>query len=84
MDDQSPEGCFICSVRASEIIECDAHVIVFHSGADRIIAPRRHISRWRDLSGAEQQAIVARIAAVQANMESRSDRRRIHCRSPIC
>ncbi|WP_457088086.1 DEAD/DEAH box helicase family protein [Marinovum sp. KMM 9879] len=52
------------------LVECDAQVILLRMGAGLILAPRRHVTRWRDLSEAEQSALMMRIAPAQALMET--------------
>lgn len=52
-----------------EIVECDAQTILIRDGMAIILAPRRHVTRWRDLSEPEQAALVARITPAQALLE---------------
>lgn len=52
------------------VVECDAQVILIRKGAGLILAPRRHVKRWRDLSEAEQTVLMTRIAPTQAMLET--------------
>lgn len=61
--------CAICDAPTSAIVECDAQAVLMRSGAGLMLAPRRHVARWRDLEGAEQAALAARIGAAQALLE---------------
>jgi hypothetical protein len=70
-----PEGsgdhpCVVCAAAASDIVECDAQVILVRQGAGLALAPRRHVARWRELSAAEQATLAARIGPVQALLET--------------
>ena len=51
------------------VVECDAQVILIRDGASLLLAPRRHVKRWRDLNPEEQAAIGKRIAAAQSLLE---------------
>ena len=53
-----------------DVVECDAQVILIRKGAGLILAPRRHVKRWRNLSEAEQTALMTRIAPTQAMLET--------------
>ncbi len=52
------------------VVECDAQVILIRSGAGFVLAPRRHVKRWRDLTEEEQTALIARITAAQKLLET--------------
>lgn len=44
-------------------------MLMMKHGNHVLIAPRRHVSRWRDLSPEERNILVDRIAPVQAKLE---------------
>nr|WP_254444657.1 DUF3427 domain-containing protein [Ruegeria arenilitoris] len=52
------------------VVECDAQVILIRYGSGLFLAPRRHVKRWRDLSEAEQTALMARITPAQKLLET--------------
>ncbi|MDG1369253.1 MAG: DUF3427 domain-containing protein [Paracoccaceae bacterium] len=52
------------------VVECDAQVILIRNDAGLVLAPRRHVKRWRDLSEAEQTTLMARITAAQKLLET--------------
>ena len=52
------------------VVECDTRVILIRDGAGLILAPRRHVKRWRDLDGDEQSALMARITPAQTVLET--------------
>lgn len=62
--------CALCDVPASAIVECDAQIILIRQGAGLVLAPRRHVARWRDLSAPEQGALGARIGPAQTLLET--------------
>ena len=62
--------CALCDAPASAIVECDAQVLLIRQGAGLVLAPRRHVARWRDLSAAEQSALGARIGPAQTLLET--------------
>ncbi len=52
------------------VVECDAQVILIRNSAGFVLAPRRHVKRWRHLSEEEQTALIARITAAQKLLET--------------
>lgn len=62
--------CALCDAPASAIVECDAQVLLIRQGAGLVLAPRRHVPRWRDLSAAEQSALGTRIGPAQTLLET--------------
>ncbi len=52
------------------VVEYDAQVILIRYSAGFVLAPRRHVKRWRDLSEKEQTALIARITAAQKLLET--------------
>ncbi len=52
------------------VVECDAQVILIRNSAGFVLAPRRHVKRWRDLSEKEQTALIARVTAAQKLLEN--------------
>jgi len=70
-EDKPHDGpCALCDAPASAIVECDAQVILTRQGAGLVLAPRRHVARWRDLSPSEQAALGARIGPAQTLLET--------------
>jgi len=64
-----PGPCALCDAPASAIVECNAQLILIRQGAGLVLAPRRHVARWRDLSNPEQAALGARIGPTQTLLE---------------
>jgi len=62
--------CALCDAPASAIVECDALVLLIRQGAGLILAPRRPVARWRELSLPEQTALGARIGPAQTLLET--------------
>jgi superfamily II DNA or RNA helicase len=52
------------------VVECDAQVILIRNGSGFVLAPRRHVKRWRDLSEAEQTTLMSRITHAQRLLET--------------
>lgn len=69
--------CANCAPSVSAIVECDAQVLLVRRGAGLVLAPRRHVSLWRDLSAHEQAALGARIGAAQTLLETTDTRARV-------
>ncbi len=70
-DDWPHDGpCALCDAKASIIVECGTLIILLRLGAGLILAPRRHVARWRDLSGSEQAALGASIGSAQTRLET--------------
>jgi len=70
-----PEGsddrhCALCDAAASAILECDTQVILIRHGAGLVLAPRRHVARWRELTPVEQAALATKIGPAQAVLET--------------
>lgn len=63
-------SCAICDTPAGAILECDALATLIRRGAGLCLAPRRHATRWRDLSPSEQAALATRIGPAQARLEN--------------
>jgi superfamily II DNA or RNA helicase/HKD family nuclease len=59
------DRCIFCDAASDDIVECDANVILVRRDSRLYLAPRRHIERWRDLSGTEQSALALRIGNAQ-------------------
>ena len=59
------DRCIFCDAASDDIVECDANVILVRRDSRLYLAPRRHIERWRDLSGTEQTALALRIGNAQ-------------------
>ena len=70
-EDKPHDGpCALCDAPASAIVECDVQVILTRHGAGLVLAPRRHVARWRDLSPSEHAALGARIGPAQTLLET--------------
>lgn len=69
--------CALCDAPASAIVECDAQTLLIRQGAGLVLAPRRHIARWRDLSAAEQAALGTRIGPAQTLLETSDSTARV-------
>jgi HKD family nuclease len=54
----------------SAIVECDAQVLLLRRGAGLVLAPRRHVALWRELSEHEQAALGAKIGLAQTLLET--------------
>lgn len=52
------------------VIEYDTQVILIRNGGGLVLAPRRHVKRWRDLTEAEQIALMARVTPAQKLLET--------------
>lgn len=59
------DRCLLCDATPDDIIECDANVILVRRDSRLHLAPRRHVVRWRDLSGTEQTALALQIGSAQ-------------------
>lgn len=66
MTEKRLADCEICSAVATDIHHCDDEVIVLHRPYGIVIASRRHVARWRDLTSSEQAALTAWISPAQA------------------
>jgi HKD family nuclease len=62
--------CPNCAAPVSAIVECDAQVLLVRRGAGLVLAPRRHVALWRELSGHEQAALGAKIGLAQTLLET--------------
>lgn len=66
---QAATSCQCCTPPIDRVVECDDRTILIRNRSGLILAPRRHVLRWRDLSETEQAAVVSRIAPAQALLE---------------
>ena len=62
--------CPTCAAPVSAIVECDAQVLLVRRGAGLVLAPRRHVALWRELSAHEQAALGAKIGLAQTLLET--------------
>lgn len=72
-DTSQPDPALLCTCCAPAIelvVECDAKAILIRNGAGLILAPRRHVKRWRELDGEEQTALMDRISPAQGLLEA--------------
>ncbi len=65
MTNNCPKTCEICNAKAMDIHHCDGDVLVLRRPFGILIAPRRHVSRWRELTAPEQAALTGWIAPAQ-------------------
>lgn len=63
------QPCPCCEPPIDRVVECDAQSILIRNGTGLVLAPRRHVPRWRDLSELEQAALMASITPAQTLLE---------------
>jgi superfamily II DNA or RNA helicase len=62
--------CPTCAAPVSDIVECDAQVLLVRRGTGLVLAPRRHVALWRELSAQEQAALGTKIGFAQTLLET--------------
>ena len=63
------QACPFCGTPDGEILEREACFILIRRDEELLLAPRRHVARWRDLTGEEKMALAAQIGSAQERLE---------------
>ena len=65
MRNDSRQPCLFCDPPDEKVVERTADFILIRRRSGLLLAPRQHMARWRDLTSAEQMALIAQVAPAQ-------------------